>query len=104
VAQKQPHGLVITRMGFEVEKSAYMAEEMGIHGQTGALLDAALNLVGQLRGSFCSALSRRKQVAGAISHKKGPEFFQVKLKKAEDVRRELELQRVLIFYLSGRND
>ena len=104
MAQEQAHSLVIARMGFEVQIGADMPEKMGIHGQASALLYAALDLFGQLRGGLCSALSRREQLDGAIGHEKGPEFFQVELEEADDIRRQFELERVLVLDLPGRND
>ena len=91
-------------MGFEVQVGADMPEKMGVHGQAGADLYGALDLCGQLRGRLGSALSRREQVAGAIGDEKGSEFFQVKLEKADDIRWQFKLERVLVLDLAGRND
>jgi hypothetical protein len=91
-------------MGLKEQEGTGMPEQVDIHRQARLTLYDPLNLISQLRGSLGSALSRRKHRAGAVSHKQWPEFFQVKLENADDIRRQFELERVLVLDLSGRND
>jgi hypothetical protein len=91
-------------MSFKEQVGADVPKKMDVYRQGCANLNGALDLFGQLLGRLGSALSRRKKIAGAISHEKRSKFFQIKLEKPDDIRWQFKLKRVLVLDLSSRND
>jgi hypothetical protein len=104
MAEEQANGFVLAGMRFKEQLSAEMSEQMDVHCQANAPLYGSLDLIGQLRGRFMFALSRWEQVRGAIGDEKGPESFQIKLEKADDIAPESKLKWLLVFDFAGRND
>src|SRR6516165_4402052 len=102
--QEQANGFVLARMCFKEQEGAGMPEQVDVHRQARATLYRPLNLIGQLRRRFMSALSRREQVRGTVRHEKGSKFFQIELEKADDIRRQLELERLFVLDLASRNN
>lgn len=99
--QEQANGFVLARMRFKEQLSGEMSEKMDVHCQARATLYGPLDLIGQLRGRFVSALSRREQVRGAIGDEKRSEFFQIKLERSDHIRRQYAAARAIGLYKTG---
>jgi hypothetical protein len=91
-------------MSLKEQVGADVPKKMDVYRQACANLNGALDLFAQLLGRLGSALSRRKKIAGAISHEKRSKFFQVKLEKSDDIRWQFKLKGVLVLDLPSRDD